>query len=184
MRRPWIPLLAALVVAGACSSGAGSDAAEPAPEVGRIVELPRSEEGEPIPLEPAGVLVNKYDLDQGWCFNQYTAFDESGVTAEETRVVDCTEPHESEVYLQLVYPGAAGAPYPGEDEIVSWSERECYNAFEGFVGLQYELSVLEIGTLQPTLETWTGAGLHREVTCFVYSYDGNALQGQMRSTGL
>ncbi len=178
--------LLTLALWGAACSSAGSDApVEPATEsLGRIVELPQTEDGEPIPLEPAGVVVNKYDLDPGSCFNRYSTLDETGGTTEETRVVDCSEPHEGEVYLQLPYPAGAGEPYPGVSAMIGWTEQQCYDAFEDFVGLQYELSGLEIGTMQPTVETWTGAGLHREVTCYVYSYTGNALQGSMEGSGV
>ncbi len=182
--------LAALALIGAlstaaCSSASPDEAVPPTGESpGRIVELPQTADGEPVPLEPSGVVVNKYDLGPGSCFNQYSTLGETGSTTEETRVVDCSEPHEGEVYLQLPYPAGAGEPYPGVSAMIGWTEQQCYQAFEDFVGLQYELSGLQIGTMQPTFETWTGAGLHREVTCYVYSYTGNALQGTMAGSGV
>lgn len=178
-------LAVAALAAAACSSAVPEDTEPSAADTpGRIVELPQTADGEPVPLEPAGVLVNKYDLDPGSCFNQYSTLGETGGTTEETRVVDCADPHEGEVFLQLPYPASAGEAFPGVSAMIRWTEQQCYQAFEDFVGVQYELSGLEIGTMQPTVETWTGAGLHREVTCYVYSFTGNALQGTMAGSGV
>lgn len=130
---------------------------------------PAAEPGAESVLE--GRVVNPYDLNVGECFNEYVLEQAEGGREEITTVVDCRSVHDGEVYHQFVVPGDQGAPYPGDAELREASQAECYDRFEAFVGSPYEVSALGIGILHPTFETWTGPGIHREVTCYVEPYD-------------
>jgi hypothetical protein len=125
-----------------------------------------------------GRVTNRYDLEIGECFNEYVLdFTDRG-SEDITTVVDCRGVHDAEVYHQFMVPGDQGAAYPGEDALDDLAESECYQRFGEFVGVPYEISELGLGFLRPTVETWTGAGVHREVTCFVEPYDsGLRLEG-------
>ncbi|MDE0653578.1 MAG: septum formation family protein [bacterium] len=131
-----------------------------------------------------GLIVNRYELEVGQCFNSYLTALGDNQFQQLTTVVDCAGPHDGEVYFQIFHPAEAGEPFPGGDEMQTWAERHCYEQFEGFVGQEYELSELEIGLLSPTNETWSDPiGRHREVTCYVEAWRGGRLLGSMRGSG-
>ncbi len=158
----------------------------PDPENPVEEEIPRRD-GLPVVAETdrlVGLIINPYDLEVGQCFNSYlTALGENQFE-ELTTMVDCSEPHDGEVYFQIFHPGEAGEPYPGQDELQEWAQQHCYEQFEGFVGQEYELSELDIGIMQPTAETWSDpVGRHRQVTCYVDAWRGGRLMGSMRLSG-
>ena len=65
-----------------------------------------------------------------------------------------------------------------------WSTEVCYGAFEGFVGLEYELSKYEISFIHPTQATFEHeVGRHRRVACVLYDIGGEDLTGSARDTG-
>ncbi len=131
-----------------------------------------------------GLIVNPYNMDVGQCFNSYLTVLGDNDFQELTTVVDCTGPHDGEVYFQIFHPAEVGEPFPGTDEMEAWAERHCYEQFAGFVGQEYELSELDIGILQPTDVTWSDPiGRHREITCFVEAWRGGRLLGSMRLSG-
>lgn len=171
-------LVGLLVVGAACTAdngGGPDDAAEPA--IVRVTPQPTGTD-QPTPA-PEGRVENKYDLEVAWCFNQYELLvEQTGETRDITTVVDCRRPHDGEVYDSFFHPAEGGAPFPGNREMERWANTSCYQSFGTFVGVDYELSELEIGTIRPTEETWTGEGVHREVTCYVYA-PGARLSGPM-----
>lgn len=131
-----------------------------------------------------GLVVNRYELEAGQCFNSYLTALGDNQFQQLTTVVDCAGPHDGEVYFQVFHPAEAGEPYPGPDEMQAWAQRQCYEQFEGFVGQEYELSELDIGILHPTDETWSDPiGRHREVTCYVEAWRGGRLLGSTRGSG-
>jgi hypothetical protein len=60
--------------------------------------------------------------------------------------------------------------------------RSCYDAFTEFVGIDYELSGLEIGVVIPEEPNWV-AGPYRTLECYLYSIEGQ-LSGSMRGSRL
>ena len=131
-----------------------------------------------------GLIVNRFELEVDQCFNNYLTALGDNQFQELTTVVDCAGPHDGEVYFQVFHPADADAAYPGDEGMLAWAQRQCYEQFEGFVGAEYELSELEIGVLQPTEETWSDPlGRHREVTCYVEAWRGGRLLGSMRGSG-
>jgi len=131
-----------------------------------------------------GRIVNPYDLEAGQCFNEYLTSLEGSELLEITTVVDCAGPHDGEIYHQVMHPAAAYAEYIGAAEMEAWAQIRCYREFRMFVGSEYELSELEIGTLYPSQESWNHPeAQHREVTCYVYAWEGGQLLGSMRNSG-
>jgi len=91
-------------------------------------------------------------------------------------LVPCTEPHSSEVYHTYQVPDG---DFPGDFTQVT--EEQCMPAFQEFVGLDYNSSVLEITTLEPTSETWADGD--RELVCIIVDPAGNvtgSLEGANR----
>ena len=201
-RRPWwitaVVTVGAAVLLGALGACGADGEAEPDTEVApvRIVrdepdttqpdgaqpegDLPVVEETDTL----EGLIVNPYDLDVGQCFNSYLTALGGNELANLTTLVDCTGPHDGEVYFQVFHPAPPFEEYPGEAEMLAWAQRHCYEQFAGFVGQEYELSDLEIGILAPTYETWSDPrGQHREVTCYVEAWRRGRLVGSMYLSG-
>lgn len=167
-----------------CSSQADGEQADADVERGQGQSSPTEDQesdGEP---DWSGAPLNPFDLRLGHCFNEVSWIDQEAerrinITAE----VACTEAHDSEVYFEAEFPAPAGAPYPGEGAMTSWTTERCYEEFESFVGQEYELSKYGIDFLHPTLETFEHpVGRHRRVTCFLYSTEDEQLVGSARNT--
>ncbi len=189
-----VTLGAILGALGACGESDEGDGADANPFVAILRPNPESDteevqrrEGLPVVEETdrlEGLIVNPYDMEVGGCFNSYLTVLGDNQFQELTTVVDCTAPHDGEVYFKVFHPAGAGEPYPGPDEMFDWAEGHCYEQFERFVGQEYELSELDIGILHPTEITWSDPiGRHREVTCYVEAWRGGRLLGSMRGSG-
>lgn len=131
-----------------------------------------------------GKIVNfLYELSSEDCFNEYRLIDDrTGDISDLTTIVDCRRPHDAEIYGEYVHPSGAGEPYPGRTEINRWASIKCFEGFKDFVGSDYVLSDLEIGTIPPQREDWE-VGLYRTTACYVYA-PGSQLSGSMRGSGI
>lgn len=121
---PSLPLrlaaaLAALALATGCTTTDGKDdahhaAKEPQTQGDPMKELP---EGRPVPYG---------ELTVGTCSN-----DDGDVTgAGPVGVVDCTTPHRFEILAKVRLPGAADAPFPGQNPLVKSLAELCDPALE------------------------------------------------------
>jgi hypothetical protein len=127
-------------------------------------------------IEGAGDL-EVMELRVGDCFN-LAAGDENAVEVDEVEAVPCTEPHENEVYVVTNYTGTDS--YPGEQAIWEFADQFCLTAFETFVGMPYQDSLLDFGYFYPSREGWDEDD--RGITCVVYDYNGAMLTGSMRGS--
>jgi Septum formation len=89
------------------------------------------------------------DLDVGACFTVGEAEDVYDVP-----VVDCTEPHDSELYALVPIDGF-GASHPGDDRLFDWLFDRCLERFPAYVGEPYESSDYWIDMLIPTADGWS-----------------------------
>lgn len=90
------------------------------------------------------------DLRVGDCFEL------TEETADEISEVDarpCTQAHAYEMFHIVTLAGADDA-YPTEDAWFTFFLEECVSAFDGYVGLAYEDSLLEFAPFKPTEEAW------------------------------
>jgi hypothetical protein len=117
--------------------------------------------------------VSVFDLSEGDCWNNVP---DDGEEAETVDAVPCTEPHESEVYA--VFDVDMGEEWPGLEAVTAEAEAQCVQRFEGFVGLTYDQSVLNLFYFNPIEESWNELN-DREVVCVVL--DPTAPDG--RTTG-
>lgn len=187
--RAWSGLFAVVVLAAGCSS-AGDESTSSldldlTAEVGAISIATTEDEVDAPPIVP-GAPLNPFDLRAGMCFNEGSWFDEVlERRVELTASVACTEEHEREVYFEAEFPAPAGAPFPGDTKMAEWSTELCYNAFEDFVGVEYERSAFEIDFIQPTEATFEHEiGRHRRVTCLLFDLSGEPKVGTARNSGL
>jgi hypothetical protein len=116
------------------------------------------------------------DLQVGDCFD-LPAGTESDIEIDEVEAVPCADSHENEVYVVTNYTGSES--YPGEGAIWDFADQFCLTAFETFVGMSYEDSLLDFGYFYPSREGWEEED-DRGVTCVVYDYNGGMLTGSMR----
>lgn len=120
--------------------------------------------------------IDAFQLQVGDCFN-----DGSGMDAEVSDLpgVPCSEPHDFETYAVF---DVALQDYPSEDEMSELAYTRCLERFDGFVGIDYENSVLDIVTLYPTTESWQQND--REVVCALYDMNEEKLVGSTRGSAI
>lgn len=170
------------------ATGCGSDE----PEASRLDEVFVEPTAEPdlLPTEEdlrdrfEGTVTEPHDLLVGTCFNQYTYLDRNDLPAQLTTAIGCTRPHNAQVYAILIHDAPAGAPYPGEEVVNSWGLNQCYEQFDPFVGLAYELSQLDIGMITPSRTEWEGEDNRRRIACYVHSYKRLLIVGTMEDIAL
>ncbi|MYI31159.1 MAG: hypothetical protein F4119_07395 [Acidimicrobiia bacterium] len=131
-----------------------------------------------------GTVTEPYDLLIGTCFNQYTYLDRNDLPAQLTTAVGCSRQHNAQIYAIIIHPAAAATPYPNEKTLNEWGQAQCYKQFEPFVGEVYEKSQLDIGMITPSRSDWEGEDKRRQISCFVHSYEGLLIIGDMRNIGL
>ena len=119
--------------------------------------------------------VGAFRIQLGDCLNGAT----TGLI-ESMEGVPCSAPHDVEVYHAFNLPDG---PYPGDASISQSVGDACYDAFEPFVGHDYETSIYDISSLSPTLGSWNELD-DREVLCLMDMYDGSKKNGTARNTGI
>jgi hypothetical protein len=180
MRRPAAlrPLLglAPLLLLAACGlelESEGADAAEEAETTTTVA--PADGAGDAPPLVVGAPTIME-ELDAGDCFNEYRWM-QDGRRVDVVTEISCSEPHTGEVYLVAQYPAPFGTPYPGDDAMARYARGVCYQGFEAFVGVPYEVSAFEIGTVTPGQANFEDeAARYRGITCYVHQ-PGVALVG-------
>jgi hypothetical protein len=66
-------------------------------------------------------------------------------------LVDCDQPHESEVFAEIVMEGTG---FPGVDDVVNTAIASCMSEFADFVGVDYSSSTLDFSYYYPTPSSW------------------------------
>ncbi|MGD9754503.1 MAG: septum formation family protein [Acidimicrobiia bacterium] len=206
--RAALALVGPVALLGACRGGAGEVATTTLPPSSTTTSttinpaLPRTAtgaNGNP-PDErigpPASNRPSDGTLTEGQCFNEILVAVEpeppagastTSVPEEERPVahrlvgVDCSQPHDAEVFALIALAGADGDRFPGEAAAQAQARAECLARFEPFVGLEYATSTLRIAVLRPTENTWVDGD--RTVVCSVYHEDLRPLVGTARSSG-
>ena len=157
--------LLCLVVAGlgACSDD-GDDAAQD--DASETTGAPDESSG--------GEDTSVFDIGVGDCLTE----DVAGAEVEEAPVVPCEQPHASEVYFAHTIEEES---FPGADGMERLVQEHCMPAFESFVGLAYDASVIEVTTLEPTEQSWEQGD--RELLCLAVDPAGpvtGSLEGANR----
>jgi hypothetical protein len=167
----------ALALAAGCSDDAPAGGATTTSTTSQPVGATTTSAGAPAIV---GDPINVYTLALGDCFNRYA----TGTDTITTRV-PCDAEHEGEVFATLVHPAPFGDPWPGADALQQYGLRLCYQKFEAFAGIIYELSELGIGVLTPPQANWDDAkARYRGITCYVQRNSAKPLVGSMRGKAL
>ncbi|MBE3002198.1 septum formation family protein [Nocardiopsis sp. HNM0947] len=138
---------------------------EESPETEEPTEEPVETEEPPEQVDPEDTDV--FTLRVGDCLNEMESNPDE--TVSEVPKVDCEEPHDFEVYETTDLDG--DSTFPGEEEVAGLADEACVDAFEGFVGVEWEESTLEYTTLFPTAEGWEDHN-DREALCLVFDPAG------------
>ncbi len=111
-------------------------------------------------------------IELGDCVDDPAIIDGSDV--EQSSVVECSVPHYAEAYAQFDLPEGA---YPGEDAVTTAAEEGCDTEFTGFVGMDYQESVLEVFYYYPTEDAWD---VDRGVVCIIIDPSGEPITGSLQ----
>ena len=94
-------------------------------------------------------------------------------------MVSCEIPHDNEVLatyeLDLLN-------IPEQNELLEKSNDGCLELFEGYVGVDYASSSIEIYTLRPTEESWEQGD--RSVNCIGYDMNLQKLNKSIKASGI
>lgn len=112
-----------------------------------------------------------FSLPVGTCFDDQDATEISSVP-----VVDCSEPHDNEVFALIDY--GETDTYPGSDQMEQIGNDRCITLFASYVGIDYGASVLEVFPITPTEASWADGD--REIICALYNADLSKLTGSMQ----
>lgn len=112
-------------------------------------------------------------LEVGQCISDDVAQDQ----VSSVPTVDCSEPHNGEVYF---LPQLPDGDFPGEQAIRDQVAQLCGGqAFQDYVGLPYQESEIYYRPYVPTAETWDDGD--REIVCILANQDGSPLSpGSLR----
>jgi len=94
---------------------------------------------------------NVFSLKAGDCFNGPLTNPEYSVDVTDVELVSCDEPHQSEVYASFELPDSI---WKSEDYVFEQGAIGCKARFETFVGIEYELSTLDVSINHPSVESW------------------------------
>jgi Septum formation len=122
---------------------------------------------------------NVFELAVGDCFDDGDFALGEVEEIGDVPMVECAEPHDNEVYEVVTVEGDV---FPGESAIQIGADEVCLDAFDGFVGLDYESSALDFGWLVPTADSWDSGD--RLVACFIYRMDLEKVTGTLGGSGI
>ena len=125
--------------------------------------------------------VDAFKIRVGDCFNDTSSITGSdGGEVSSLPAVPCSEPHDNEVYAVF---DLETNEFPAGDSMSQMAFDSCMSRFQGFVGIDYESSTLDILTLYPTRESWDLQG-DREIVCAVFEMNAKPLTGTAKNSSL
>jgi hypothetical protein len=113
------------------------------------------------------------DLRVGDCFNLK---DPEADEIEQVDAKPCTQAHQYEMYFVGDMPRGE---YPSDDEFAQWIEQNCGLAFESYVGIGFQESVLQVLPVTPTEGLWHD---DRSVQCALLDPADEQLTSTLKSS--
>jgi hypothetical protein len=124
---------------------------------------------------PSGTTVDYATLQAGDCFNRLALTPQS----VQLRRVSCGQPHHHEVFALVQFPAAAGAPFPGRDSVQQVAQAACAQPLDGYLAGAPLPGGFQFGFVYPEQKRWDEG--ERTIVCEVFSADGRARTGSIRS---
>ena len=113
------------------------------------------------------------DLDAGDCF--HVPADIAQATISEVDTIDCTKPHEAEVFATGELDPGRDQPYPGdEQQLFARVDRLCAAALVGHAALVDRFGVLPVVADERSWESYRG-----RYVCVAIPYGGGTTQGSL-----
>ena len=105
------------------------------------------------------------DLTAGDCFN-----DPGSESITEVDTVDCTEPHDYEMFASVLLVGDNGS-WPGDFELFEEADNACFEEFLDYTGISLddEVFIWDYTTFIPEQESWADGS--RDALCTLYQVD-------------
>ena len=113
---------------------------------------------------PTDNRVPMLQVTTGTCFQQQ-ALQESGQTY--IWPIDCAQPHDAEVFYADALPAG---DYPDADGWKANADQYCHPAFQDYVGLDFNLSKLNVYYVFPPKDVWDSG--NRILVCYAIDPDG------------
>lgn len=113
-----------------------------------------------------------FSLSVGTCFDDQESTEISSVPE-----VECSEPHDNEVFAVIDY--TESDAYPGTEEMRDIGTGLCIEQFDEYVGLAYLESDLNVFAITPSQSSWDEDN-DREVICALFNLDFSKLTGSMQ----
>lgn len=132
----------------------------------------------PLPTQAPVVdswVIDVHTLSVGDCFNELDPLGTNEVIGE-VAFVDCSEPHEYEVYWQAELPSGLTL-----EELDAEGDRICYEAFEPFAGAPWEASDYYFSYFMPSEESAL-ANEDMTVDCIIF-HEYDLIEGSLRDVG-
>lgn len=184
MKRVMLGVLALSLAVAGCSSSDGDPSETSADDVIIVAEPTPEAFDASDSTKLAGISTSPSQIQAGECFNEYLYSDRSDFLQQVTTIVGCDGPHDREAYFRTEYPADDGDPAPADETLRRWADKVCLEQFKDFVGLEYVLSKLEIGTIVPSFESWTDQN-DRNVICYVFPDEADRrLKSSVKGLGL
>lgn len=120
----------------------------------------------------AGACGGVFTLEVGTCFDDQESTEISSVPE-----VECSEPHDNEVFAVIDY--TETDVYPGTEEMNEIATELCIEQFNAYVGISYVESELDVFAITPTQSSWDEDN-DREIICALYNLDFSKLTGSMQ----
>ena len=114
--------------------------------------------------------VGVFDLKVGNCLADF----QDATELATVEASSCAEPHSDEIFAS---PSIPDGDFPGMEAVEATAQNLCIAEFDEFVGIPYEDSVLDVGFLTPTEQSWNDGD--RNVLCTIYD-PAEEISGSLR----
>jgi hypothetical protein len=130
---------------------------------------------------PVAVVSNINEVAVGQCFVDDPGLADGDLGDELVEVVDCSIPHQFEMFHVSAMDGPAGTPYPGDDVARNTAISRCHPAFDAYVGRVWAESRLGFTYVYPADFEWDAN--NRRVYCLLWDRLGRTLTSSMAGSG-
>jgi len=182
-----------VLLAAGCSSG--DDSSEPTTEAttattAAVTPPPATTAAAPITVAateapttaaPATTATPAEQYDRDWEVGACFDIPANGNYATPVPLVDCAQPHDSEIFGTSDYAADAGAAFPGEDPLRAAASDVCESSYLQFTGFEADSGPIPYGSFTPDEHDWANGNHH--IWCVASDPDGKMI-GTVASAGL
>ncbi|MDO9398056.1 MAG: septum formation family protein [Herbiconiux sp.] len=150
------PLISSLLLLAGCAALGPGDSGSPTVAMPSMPAIPVTPTAPSVPPTTEPVQADVFTLEVGDCLNE-----SESMFVDDVPKVDCSTPHDLEVFDEFESVGASFDPVALGEE----ADAGCTGRFEAFVGVPWETSTLDVVSYKPTGQSWFIGDRH--ITCMV-----------------